>query len=229
MPGSQIVAQLGGTIVKAKTDKDGKWIVRFPKFKAGGPYTLKITEVGKPDTEIILKGILIGDVWLASGQSNMEWQVQQAQDSKNEIAKANYPQIRFIFVGHDIKLTPQDDILSGKWKVCDPTNAKDFSAVAYYFARKIHIDQNVPIGIVQTTWGGTPVESWTSREMLLSSPISRARILSNDTLTPNHFVRDSLNGIRFGILYIALKTIPIRLFRQQIMTILIGRLLKCLN
>lgn len=196
VPGSQIVAQLGNTIAKAKADKTGKWLVRFPKFKAGGPYTLKITEAGKPETKIELNGILIGDVWLASGQSNMDWSVKQAQDAANEIAKANYPQIRFIIVGQDVKLTPQNDILSGKWKVCDPTNVKDFSAVAYFFARKIHLDQNVPIGIVQPSRGGTPVEAWTSREKLLSSPITRARTLSNDTLTPNHLVQDSLSWIR---------------------------------
>jgi sialate O-acetylesterase len=196
-PGSSIVAELGSVIRTSKADKEGKWTIRFPKFKAGGPYTLKIHESDKPRTGIKLKGILIGDVWVASGQSNMEWQVQQAQDAKNEIAKANFPQIRFIFVGHDKKLTPQSDILSGSWKVCDSANVKAFSAVAYYFARKIHTDQNVPIGIIQSTWGGTPVESWTSREMLLSSPITRSRILANDTLTPYHFEKDSLDEINF--------------------------------
>ncbi|HJV78151.1 MAG TPA: sialate O-acetylesterase [Paludibacter sp.] len=195
-PESQIVAQLGNIVVKAKTDKTGKWMVRFPKFKAGGPYMLSVTEAGRPEVKVQYNGILVGDVWLASGQSNMDFHVQQTQDAQNEIAKANYPQIRFIVVGQDIKLSPQNDILSGKWKVCDPTNVKDFSAVAYFFARKIHTDQNVPIGIVQPSRGGTPVEAWTSREKLLSSPISRARTLSNDTVTPMHFVQDSLNWVR---------------------------------
>ncbi|HET7732730.1 MAG TPA: sialate O-acetylesterase [Paludibacter sp.] len=194
--GSQIVARLGNSVAKVKTDKTGKWMVRFPKFKAGGPYTLTINEAGKPNSKVEFKGILIGDVWLASGQSNMDFSVKQGQDAANEIAKANYPQIRFIVVAQDVKLTPQNDILAGKWKVCDPTNVKDFSAVAYFFARKIHKDQNVPIGIVQPSRGGTPVEAWTSREKLLSSPITRAKTLSNDTLTPNHFVQDSLNWVR---------------------------------
>lgn len=202
VPGAQIVAKLDNNVVKVKTDKTGKWMARFPKFKAGGPYTLKIAEVGKPESQIVFNGILIGDVWLASGQSNMDWSVQQAQNAKYEIAKANYPQIRFIIVGQDMKLTPQNDFLSGKWKVCNPVNVKDFSAVAYYFSRKIHLDQNVPIGIVQTSRGGTPVESWTSREMLLSSPISRGVTLSNDTLTPVHFVKDSLSWVRlWNIVY----------------------------
>ncbi|OJU52894.1 MAG: sialate O-acetylesterase [Bacteroidales bacterium 45-6] len=194
-PGSLIVAQLGSSVVKVKTNETGKWMVRLPKFKAGGPYTLTISEAGK-QAKIQYKGILIGDVWIASGQSNMDLSVKQAKDAANEIAKANYPQMRFLVVAQDVKLTPQNDILSGKWKVCDPTNVKNFSAVAYYFARKIHLDQNVPIGIVQPSRGGTPVEAWTSREKLLSSPITRARTLSNDTLTPNHFVQDSLGWVR---------------------------------
>ncbi|WP_461633098.1 sialate O-acetylesterase [Labilibaculum euxinus] len=195
--GAEIVAELGTESITTKADQDGNWKVRFPVFKAGGPYVLKIYESGKLEESIEFKDVLIGDVWIASGQSNMEWQVQQAQDAKNEIAKANFPQMRYIFVGHDTKLTPQKDILSGTWKACDTTSVKEFSAVAYYFARKIHHDQNVPIGIVQSTWGGTPVESWTSREMLLSSPITKPSVLGNDTLTPQHFLQDSLNMIRF--------------------------------
>ncbi|MCU7552109.1 sialate O-acetylesterase [Chitinophagaceae bacterium LB-8] len=197
-PGALITAKLGPVRTTAKANQEGKWTVRFPKFKAGGPYELEIIESGKPDASIRLKGILIGDVWLASGQSNMEWQVQQAQDARKEIENANAPQIRFLVVEHDKKLSPQSDIQAGKWKVCDTANVKEFSAVAYYFARKLHGDQHVPVGIIQSAWGGTPVEAWTSRDMLLTSPISRASTLSNDTLhlDPEDLVADSLNWIR---------------------------------
>ena len=196
-PGALITAKLGTVHTTAKAGPDGKWMVRFPKFKAGGPYEFKISESGKPNSEIKLKGILIGDVWLASGQSNMEWQVQQAQDASKEIANANYPQIRLRFVDHDKKLSLQQDILEGKWQVCNPANVPNFSAVAYYFARKIHQEQNVPVGIIQSTWGGTPVESWTSREKLLTSSITKKSILANDTLSEQNFVKDSLGLIRF--------------------------------
>ena len=196
-PGAFITAKLGTVHTTAKADQEGKWMVRFPEFKAGGPYELEISESGKPGSEIRLKGILIGDVWLASGQSNMEWQVQLSEDAKKEIANANYPKIRFLQVGLDKKLTPQSDIPSGKWKVCDTSSVKTFSAVAYYFARKIHLDNNVPIGVIQSTWGGTPIEAWTSREKLLSSSITRARALAGDTLSQEHFIQDSLNAIRF--------------------------------
>lgn len=197
-PGALIIAKLGNVQATTKANQQGKWQFKFPAFKAGGPYVLEVTESGKPDSKIKLKGILIGDVWLASGQSNMEWQVQQAKDASTEIANANYPQIRFLVVKQDKQVKPQPDILAGKWKICDSANVKEWSAVAYYFARKIHADQNVPVGIIQSTWGGTPVEAWTSREMLLTSPITKARTLSNDTLAPDRedFVQDSLNWIR---------------------------------
>ncbi|TBO42996.1 sialate O-acetylesterase [Pedobacter kyonggii] len=196
-PGTHITAELGKSRATAIADHSGKWKLLFPVLKAGGPYELKISETGKPNAEIKLKGILIGDVWLASGQSNMEWSVQQSQDATREIANADFSQIRFLQVAHDKKITPQSDILDGKWEVCNPSNVQQFSAVAYYFARKIHKDQHVPIGIIQSTWGGTPIESWTSREQLLTSPITQANITANDTLSEQSFVNDSLNLIRF--------------------------------
>lgn len=203
-PGALIVAKLGNIQATAKADQQGKWKISFPVFKAGGPYTLEITESGKPHSKIKLKGILIGDVWLASGQSNMEWQVQQAKDAGKEIANANFPQIRFLVVEQDKQLKPQPDIPGGKWKICDSNNVKQFSAVAYYFARKIHVDQNVPVGIIQSSWGGTPVEAWTSREMLLTSPITKTKTLSNDTLSFDRedFLADSLSWVRiWNIVY----------------------------
>ncbi|MFC0772155.1 sialate O-acetylesterase [Terrimonas alba] len=198
-PGTLIVAKLGNVQATAKANQQGKWQIKFPVFKAGGPYALEIAESGKPGSKIELKGILIGDVWLASGQSNMEWQVQQSLDAAKEIANADFPKIRFLVVKHDNQLKPQRDIPAGKWKVCDAANVKDWSAVAYFFARKIHHDQNVPVGIIQSTWGGTAIESWTSREMLLTSPITRARTLITDTLSASRedVIQDSLNQIRF--------------------------------
>ncbi|WP_343674676.1 sialate O-acetylesterase [Chitinophaga sp.] len=196
-PGMSVKAQLGNEIVTTKAGKDGKWMLRFPKFKAGGPYVLKITENGNLSTAITLEDVLIGDVWLASGQSNMEWEVQQAGNARKEIENANFPQIRFLMVDHDIETKPQPDILSGKWKICDTTNVKKLSAVAYFFARKVHKDQHVPVGIIQSTWGGTPIEAWTSREQLLTSPITSKRVSAEKMPVPADFVTDSLNGVRF--------------------------------
>jgi sialate O-acetylesterase len=196
--GALIVAKLGNVQATTKANQQGKWQIKFPAFKAGGPYVLEIAESRKPASKIRLKGILIGDVWLASGQSNMEWQVQQSLDGSRESANANFSNIRFLVIGQDKRLKPQSDFLVGKWKVCDSSNVKEWSAVAYYFARKIHVDQNVPVGIIQSTWGGTPIEAWTSRKMLLTSPISKSKALSNDTLSFDRedFVQDSLSWRR---------------------------------
>ncbi len=198
-PGVTIIAELGNKKATTKADQEGKWMVHLPKFKAGGPYTLKIYEEGKPDEGVVLSGILVGDVWLASGQSNMEWQVQQAKDASVEIANANFPQMRFLMVDHSNEVKLQTDISTSGWKVCDSNSVKELSAVAYFFARIIHADQKVPIGIVQSTWGGTRIEPWTSREMLLTSPITREWTLSADTLHYNRedIIRDSLKQVRF--------------------------------
>ncbi len=198
-PGTSVTAILGDAKTSAQTGNDGKWMVRFPKFSAGGPYTLKVYETGKPHNAIELNGILIGDVWLASGQSNMEWQVQQSKDASAEIAKANFPQIRFLIVDHSKEVKLQTDISTDGWNICDSNNVKELSAVAYFFARKIHVDKNVPIGIIQSTWGGTMIEPWTSREMLLTSPLTRERALSVDTLEygRKEIIRDSLKQVRF--------------------------------
>ncbi len=198
-PGATIIAELGSKKATTKADQVGEWMIHLPKFKAGGPYTLKIYEKGKSDEAIVLNGILIGDVWLASGQSNMEWQVQQAKDADKEIASASFPQVRFIMVNHSNQVKPQTDISTNGWKVCDSTSVKELSAVACFFARKIHADQNVPVGIIQSTWGGTRIEPWTSREMLLTSPITKEKTLSADTLHYNRedIIRDSLIQVRF--------------------------------
>jgi len=196
-PGVDIVVELQSSRVTGKSDQFGKWVVSLPKFDAGGPYKLVVYEANKPDVKIEFDDVLIGDVWLASGQSNMEWQVQQAKNARIEITKATYPNIRFFFVPHEKTIKPEADIKSGSWKICDTSNVKEASAVAYYFAREIHADLNVPIGILQTTWGGTPVEAWTSREMLLSSPLKKQTVIDNDSVTPNHFVKDSLDLIKF--------------------------------
>ncbi|HJV78605.1 MAG TPA: sialate O-acetylesterase [Paludibacter sp.] len=195
--GTEITAQFGNTQTKGITDANGKWMLHLPKFKAGGPYKLVVSQTGKPGPKIVFDDVLVGDVWLASGQSNMELQVQQAKDAAKEIKQANYPNIRFFNVPHNKSVKLETDILGGSWTVCDSVSIRTVSAVAYYFARKIHTDINVPIGILQTTWGGTPVEAWTSKEMLLASPITRDKAIANDTVNPTHFVKDSLDLIRF--------------------------------
>lgn len=196
-PGTEVVVEFAKSTVNAKVDSNGTWKVFLPEFQAGGPYEMKIYEPAKLSEAIIFTNILMGDVWLASGQSNMEWQVQQADGAPAAIAAANYPEIRLFKVEHAKSIQPASEILGGEWKVCDTNNVKEASAVAYYFARNLNADLKVPIGILQATWGGTPVEAWTSREALLSTPLKRQVILDNDTLTTKHFIKDSIDLVRF--------------------------------
>jgi len=197
VPGSQVQVQFDNNVIKGLADETGKWMVHLPQCKAGGPFRLVVFQTEKPTQRIEYDDILIGDVWLASGQSNMELQVQQAKDAKEEIKQANYPDIRFFNVLHQKSVKAESDISGGTWQVCDSLSVKTASAVAYYFARKLHNDIHAPIGILQTTWGGSPVEAWTSREMLLSSAVSRSAVLKNDAVTPADFVKDSLDLISF--------------------------------
>ncbi|MCF7956702.1 MAG: sialate O-acetylesterase [Phycisphaerae bacterium] len=162
-------------IKPATADKDGKWKIAVNTPAAGGPY--KITIKGK--NTITLENILIGEVWLASGQSNMEMPLVKVsnsytgiKDSEKEVAAANYPEIRLFQVGNFSSKEPLDDVGPGiemygvpasdcKWKACSSETIAAFSSTAYFFARKLHKELGVPVGIIDSTWGGTRAEVWT--------------------------------------------------------------------
>lgn len=144
---------------------DGKWMTWLPAMKAGGPYTIDITA---SKTTISLKDILIGDVWLVSGQSNMEYQLgyDDATYAK-EMEEVNYPQIRQFKVPNRALLDgPKDDLAGGSWKWANPKDIRPFSAVAYFFAKNLYEKYHVPIGVINSSVGGTPLEAWTSEEGL---------------------------------------------------------------
>jgi sialate O-acetylesterase len=153
---------------KTTADKDGKWMVKIDTVgKWGGPYEMTVSN-GNPVT---VKNILIGEVWVCSGQSNMEFTVKQAKNSAQEIAEANnYPQIRQFLVGRKVIYTPMYNC-NGKWQVCSSQTAGNFTAVGYFFGRELTNQlNNAPIGLINASWGGTPVESWMSREYLEKDP-----------------------------------------------------------
>ncbi len=147
-----------GQTIKTRAGRKGKWQVLLKSMKAGGPF--KMTIQGK--NKIILDNILIGDVWICSGQSNMEMSVARSNDAEAEIAAANYDKIRLFTVPKSISNVPKSDMAEGSWLTCSSKNIARFSAVAYYFARRLQKDVDVPIGLVHTSWGGTGVETWTS-------------------------------------------------------------------
>lgn len=151
---------------KTATAAEGKWVVRLDALKAGGePIEIKIT--GK--NEITLKDVLVGEVWVCSGQSNMEWPVRLANNPDGEIKAANYPQIRLFTVPKKVSGEPLNDT-AGSWVACTPETIPNFSAVGYFFGRELHKELKVPVGLIHSSWGGTPAESWTTQDMLASDP-----------------------------------------------------------
>jgi sialate O-acetylesterase len=143
--------------------KDSSWSLMLPAMKKGGPYEMKL----KGNNEIVLKDILIGEVWLCSGQSNMGFLMMNTSNAKEEIPKADYKNIRLFTIGKDYSSKPLQEAVDVKrWEACTPTTIAKFSAVAYFFGRKLHEDLNVPIGLVWSAYGGTTIESWISKEGL---------------------------------------------------------------
>ena len=171
--GEEVTVSLGEAKATAKAGADGKWQVKLATPAAGGPHELVV----KGKNEIRLADVLVGEVWIASGQSNMEWSVAQSANPAEEIKNANYPQIRMIKVGRnpsdkpleDFEFVPNGNEKSG-WAICTPETAPSFSAVGYFFARKLSTELGVPVGIVSSNWGGTIAEAWTSHETLAADP-----------------------------------------------------------
>ena len=143
------------------TDQQGNWKVSVSTGKAGGPYTVTI----QADVTRVLEDILLGEVWICSGQSNMEWPLSRAETAAEEIPVSDYPDIRLFTVEKHLAMHPETD-LNGSWELCSPETAGSFSAVGYFFGKNLHQELGVPVGLVNTSWGGTPSESWTSRETL---------------------------------------------------------------
>lgn len=195
--GERITIEFGEQRYHTITGRDGKWRIQMAAMNAGGPYVMSVSGEESTQEALTFKDILIGDVWIASGQSNMEWQVSQSQNAEQEIKKADYPAIRFFNVPHAKQVSPQDTLAGGSWVSMDTAGVKTALAVAYFFARTLHGSLKVPIGIVQSTWGGTPVEAWTSRPKLLESPITKTRVVTNDSITAAHFVKDTLDLLKF--------------------------------
>ncbi len=169
-PGSQIEVTLGKAHAAAVADDLGHWSAYLPPMSAGGPYSITVQGDGG---QITLEDILIGDVWVASGQSNMEMPLggfgpnSQVQGGETSIAQATDPKIRFLLVPRATSSNRLDDI-DATWQVCSPESARPMSAVAYFFTHEVRSAEKVPVGLVEATWGGTPAEAWTSMSTLAS-------------------------------------------------------------
>jgi len=168
--GEEITVEMAGQTATAKAGKDGSWTAELQPLKAGGPYEMTIK--GKNDT-VVIKDVLVGDVWFCSGQSNMEWQLMHATDGMEELKnfKTN-PNIRLFLQEQIAKPKPAKDA-GGAWTVCDAENAGNFSAVAYFFGSDLQKELNVPIGLIDSSWGGTPIEIWMDESLLKGNPITQ--------------------------------------------------------
>src|SRR4051812_29358166 len=163
--GEQITIEINGKAVHT-TAKDGKFKAKLPRLKASSnPTTLKIT--GK--NNITLNNVLVGEVWIASGQSNMEFPLRASYQSENDIKNSANPNIRLFTVPKNKQVQPVDDVKSS-WVECTPETVPNFSAVAYYFGRDLQKSLEIPVGLIHTSWGGSPAEVWMSDAVLSGNP-----------------------------------------------------------
>jgi sialate O-acetylesterase len=163
--GETITISFRDQSVSTVTKEDGKWRLNVPTGKAGGPFEMTIEGKNK----ITLKNILVGEVWVCSGQSNMQMQVVSVKNAQEEIAQANYPEIRLFTVPCVAAAAPQANC-NGCWTACSPQTVPNFSAVGYFFGRDLYQHLKVPIGLINTSWGGTNSETWTPREVIMNVP-----------------------------------------------------------
>jgi len=169
----------------ATADDLGRWSLYLSPGEAGGPFELTI----KAANTIVLNDILVGDVWVASGQSNMEFAMTSLADPQTDIAAAQYPKIRLFRVEHKPADYPRENVEAKSWAACTPETVADSSAVAYFFARQLQQKLGVPIGLIETFWGGTPAESWTSLRglgadaSLMPVFVARAKMLEGQSTT----------------------------------------------
>ncbi|MEO6527432.1 MAG: sialate O-acetylesterase [Gemmatimonadaceae bacterium] len=162
-PGAAVSAMLDQRTRSTTADRTGAWTITFPPLPAGGPHALTVRSARD---SVVLRDLLVGDVWIASGQSNMEFTVSQGKNAAAEIAAATDPRIRHFKVPTSYAEAPERDLAGGSWTSADPAHVGAFSAVAYFFARDLRKSVDVPIGIVNTTWGGSRIETWMSRPSL---------------------------------------------------------------
>jgi len=178
-PSSKIIVTVAENKAEVHADEIGKWMVYLPAMHAGGPYQLVV----KGSDSLTFKNVMIGEVWFASGQSNMNFSIDRpVENSEQVIADANYPNIREFKVKNTSSRTPTS-IYKGSWAVCSPENVKKFSAVAYFFARQLHVDKKVAVGIIHSSYSGTPIEAWISADYLVTHPdfIDTVNAIVNDT------------------------------------------------
>ena len=174
-PGEKITITIPNQQLTAVADDKGRWRATFEPLAAGGMMDIVV----KGNNEVKIKDVQIGDVWLCSGQSNMEWRLADSRDADLEMPAAVYPNIRLFTIGGEGKDTPQEK-LQGNWEKCTPQTAAEFSAVGYFFGRQMHQNVKVPIGLIDNAWGGSACEAWVPREKLEANPLFQPMLAAYD-------------------------------------------------
>ncbi|OGV36774.1 MAG: hypothetical protein A2X48_16915 [Lentisphaerae bacterium GWF2_49_21] len=164
--GENVTVLFAGQEKKTSADKDGRWMVELDPMKADAESKV-LTVQGKNKIEV--KNVLVGEVWIGSGQSNMELTVANSANPDAEAKEANYPLIRHFTVTKDISGKPKDD-LEGKWVICSPGTVKGFSAVLYFFGRDLHSKSKFPVGLIHSSWGGSTIQPWLPKEVMAANP-----------------------------------------------------------
>ena len=187
--GERVTVEFRGQIVSATT-KDGRWLVQLKNLEPGPAETLKVSgtlgrKAGGPEQHSVVQvnDVLVGEVWLASGQSNMEWPLSKSFESSNDIKQSANAKIR-LFTVPKLKLNAPTNNVKSKWVECEPDTVPGFSAVAYYFARDLQKALGVPVGVIHTSWGGSPAEVWIREDLMLKDPEYKRDIM--DTYAGSH-------------------------------------------
>jgi sialate O-acetylesterase len=183
--GEEVTVSVAGQTLSTKTDDHGRWKLTLDKLAATGP--LEMIVKGSSGNAITLKNVAVGEVWVCSGQSNMAMTVVQCNDAQQEISAADYPNLRMLTVSRAKAKQPADDF-KGAWTPCSPKSVGGFSAVAYFFGRRLHKELNIPVGLIHTSWGGTPAEAWTSRKTLEANPALKPLANKNSSLLYNAMI-----------------------------------------
>ena len=195
-PGETVTVTLGEGVAKATADGQGDWMVKLPAMKAGGPHTMTV----KGKNSIKLDDILVGEVWVGSGQSNMEMSVRGSANGAQESAAAKYANIRLFHVPKRPSGRPEADVNTA-WRPCQPDTVPGFSAALYFFGRELHKELDVPVGLIATSWGGTRIEPWTPPEGFQAVPklANIAKQVGQAGATYRKQVATSLDGLEAWI------------------------------
>jgi sialate O-acetylesterase len=164
---AKVAVIFNGQYINTKADEQGNWKVTLTPMEAGGPYSMRINS-GK--VHLVYNDVMLGEVWLCSGQSNMEFQLKNAYGYRAEQKNARQQTVRQFHVTDKMSLEPEKDVAGGQWVKADTNTVGDFTAVGYFFAKKLAQELHVTVGLINSSWGGTQVESWISKDALLNSP-----------------------------------------------------------